>query len=402
MRREWALSLVATFTMAISYVDRQTLSVLAPTVTKALKLGDTQYGLLASAFSIAYLVGAPAAGWVIDRVGARRGLLASVLVWSLVAALHALVPGFAALFMLRIALGLAEAPSFPGAAQTVHRALPPDERARGLGILFTGSSIGAMIAAPLSTQLEARIGFRLAFVGVALVGLVWVPLWFALAWSAEGRAVLDREEETRVAAPPVREVVFHPAVLRALVAVVASAPTIAFALLWGSKFLTARYGITQTAVGKYLWFPPLLFDLGAVFFGDRAARRRDGRSPRLLFGIAALLALTVVIGRFAPGPWTAVVTLGFALAGGGALFALLTADMLARVPPSAVSLAGGCTAAAQSLAYVVANPLIGRSVDAHHGYDRVLLALAMWTIPGCLVWLLWPAPPRWEHAATTR
>ncbi len=146
----WALALVATFTMSVSYVDRQTLAALAPTVTRELHIDDTHYGFLLSAFSIAYLLGTPIAGRLVDIVGARRGLFGAVLVWSVVAALHALVPSFAVLFTLRIALGLAEAPSFPGAAQTVHRVLPPTERARGLGILFTGSSFGAMLAPKLA------------------------------------------------------------------------------------------------------------------------------------------------------------------------------------------------------------------------------------------------------------
>jgi MFS family permease len=114
--------------MAVSYIDRQTLSVIAPTVQAQLGIDDVAYGWLVSAFSIAYLVGAPIAGRVIDRVGARRGLLVAVLVWSGVAALHTLVPGFGVLFGLRIALGIAESPSFPGAAQTIHRALPPKDR----------------------------------------------------------------------------------------------------------------------------------------------------------------------------------------------------------------------------------------------------------------------------------
>src|SRR4051812_20187760 len=103
-RAAWALALVATLTMAVSYVDRQTLAVLSPTVTKALAISDEQYGWLVSAFSVAYLVGAPIAGRMIDGIGARRGLLGAVLVWSFVAALHALAPGLGVLFGLRIAL----------------------------------------------------------------------------------------------------------------------------------------------------------------------------------------------------------------------------------------------------------------------------------------------------------
>src|SRR5215212_8817730 len=101
----WQVAIVATLTMTVSYVDRQTLAVLAPSVTKALNISNEAYGWLGSAFSIAYLFGTPLSGWWIDRIGARRGLVASVLAWSAVAALHAVVPGFGMLFALRLALG---------------------------------------------------------------------------------------------------------------------------------------------------------------------------------------------------------------------------------------------------------------------------------------------------------
>src|SRR5262245_52131228 len=193
----WALTLCATLTMAVSLVDRLTLAVLAPTVTAALGISDPAYGWLAAAFSLAFLVSSPLAGALIDAVGARRGLLGAVLVWSVVAGLHALAPGFAVLFVLRIALALAEAPSFPGAAQTVHLALPPEERPRGFGVLFIGGSVGAMIAPPLASAIEARFGWRLAFAGVAAVGLVWVPVWLGLAYSPQGRALLAPRAPTR-------------------------------------------------------------------------------------------------------------------------------------------------------------------------------------------------------------
>lgn len=399
-RQAWLLVLVATLTMAVSYVDRQVLAVLAPTVTAALAIDEPSYGLLAAAFSLAYLVGAPLAGRWIDRVGARRGLLLAVLVWSSVSALHALAPGFASLFALRIALGLTESPSFPGATQTVHRALPPEERARGFGVLFTGSSIGAIVAAPLATFVAARFGWRGAMVVTALVGLAWVPLWLAVAWSNEGRARLDRR------APPTTEqvpsfvaTVRHPAVLRATLLVFASAPVLAFALLWSSKFLVSRYGLSQTEVGGLVWLPPLAFDLGAVAFGDLASRRRDGGTPRLLVAIGAALSLAIALVPLADRPSTATALVGVAVTGAGALYALLTSDMLARVPPSCVSVAGGATAAAQSIAYVLVNPLLGKSVQATGSYTAALVALAVWVVPGVTAWLLLPPPPRQDGFA---
>ncbi len=155
--RAWLLVVVATLTMAVSYFDRQVLAALAPSVKKNLDVSNEAYGWLISAFSIAYLVGSPLAGALVDRVGARRGLLGAVLAWTAVAALHTIVPTFGVLFALRIALGLAESPSFPGAAQTVQRALPPESRARGFGLLFTGGSIGAAVA-PLAAAAAASAG----------------------------------------------------------------------------------------------------------------------------------------------------------------------------------------------------------------------------------------------------
>jgi ACS family hexuronate transporter-like MFS transporter len=407
----WALALVATLTMAVSYVDRQTLAVLAPRVTAELGISEQAYGWLVSAFSIAYLVGAPLAGRLIDVVGARRGLLGAVVLWSAVAALHAVVPGFGVLFALRILLGLAESPSFPGAAQTVHRALPPHERARGLGVLFTGSSVGAMIAPLLATWVERHHGWRVAFLVTAAAGMLWVPAWLAVAYSRAGRAALDAPSAAasppaphRTSPPSARpssagvwlSVLRNPAVLRAMAVVFAASPGIALFLNWGSKYLVRTHELTQSDVGRYLWLPPLVFDVGAIAFGHYASKRarvRYGVPDRLLVSMAMVLATLMALVPFAPGPWSAVAIAGVALAGGGGLFALLTADMLMRVEPAVVSTAGGITAAAQSLAYIVVNPLIGMSVQSSGSYLPSMIGVSLWVVPGCLVWLAWKPPP---------
>src|SRR5262245_41083234 len=190
-RMAWQVALVATFTMTVSYVDRQTLAVLAPSVTKALGISEQAYGWLGSAFSIAYLIGTPFAGWWIDRAGARRGLFWSVFAWSAVAALHAIVPGFGVLFALRLALGITEGPGFPGAAQTMQRILPPGDRERGFGVLFTGSSFGVMLVPPFAALIFRHWGWRTAFLITALAGLIWIPLWLAATRSPAVRAQFD-------------------------------------------------------------------------------------------------------------------------------------------------------------------------------------------------------------------
>jgi ACS family hexuronate transporter-like MFS transporter len=395
----WALALTATLTMAVSYVDRQTLSAIAPSVQKGLGFDDQAYGLLGMAFAAAYLVGAPLAGRLVDRVGARRGLLGAVLLWSAVAALHALVPGFGALFTMRILLGLAEAPSFPAAAQTVHRALPPADHARGFGVLFTGSSIGAAIAPPLATWIADKYGFRAAFLGTSVIGLLWVPVWFSLAFSPAARAALDRSHAPAASRDPalgLLDLVKHPAVLRSALIVLACAPMLTFVYQWGTKYLVHDHHLTQSEAARLLWAPPLVFDVGAVMFGHLAshARARGAEGvPRSLVLVAAVAMVAGVAIPLAPTPELAVAAICMVTLGGGGLYALPMADMSARVPPSVVSSGGGLLAAAQSIAQIAANPAIGAAVKRSGSYTQALVALSLWVAPLCLGWLVWRAPP---------
>jgi MFS transporter, ACS family, hexuronate transporter len=390
-RRAWLVVIVATLTMTVSYADRITLAVLAPTVTKALDISDEAYGWLGSAFSMAYLFGTPFAGWWIDRAGARRGLVASVLAWSAVAAMHALVPGFGVLFVLRLALGLTEGPGFPGAAQTVQRILPAHDRERGFGVLFTGSSVGAMLVPLLATWIYRHAGWRVAFLVTSAAGLLWIPLWIGVTRSKAVRARLDivptPDDAPR---PSVRELATHPILLRALAGVFASAPVFTFPQIWGAKYLVRTFHIAQGEVGHFLWLPPLMFDAGALLFGDLASRqnRPEGAPPRALFAIGTVLAATMALVPLAGSPWQGMAVIASASIGAGAMYTLTTSDLLGRMPPGSVSLAGGILAGAQSLSLIIGSPLIGRAVDRLGSYDLPTLCLGLWALPGALIWLL--------------
>ena len=412
-RRTWTVVIVATLTMAVSYVDRTTLGVLATDVMDALHMTKAQYGWVTSAFSWAYLVATPLSGWWLDRTGARRGLTRSVLFWSSIAALHALVPGFAALFCFRILLGVAEGPGFPGAAQSVRRMLPPAERARGFGVLFTGSSIGGMLTPPLAGYLNGQFGWRVAFLGTALVGLVWVPAWIWVTRRADVRAQIDQPGADEAAAanePALRfvDLIRHPTMIRGMIAVFCASPIVGFVQSWAANYLTVVYKVPTKDVGHYLWLPPLWFDLGAIAFGDLAARTRHGtRPPRVLFGTGIVLASTVAALAYSndpavaalTSPWGAMAVMSVALVGSGALWTLVTADLMTRIPPRAIALAGGTLAASQALAYIIANPLIGKALDLGYTYQDIAGYLVAWLLPGTIAWIVWRPADRLERKA---
>ncbi len=390
----WLVTLVATSTMTISYLDRQVLAVLAPTITERFDIDEQRYGWLQSAFSLAYLVCAPFAGRMLERLGVRRGLVLAVAAWTLVSAAHALATSFAALFVLRILLGAAEAPSFPGAAATITRTQSASTRARAVGVLFTGSSIGAMLAPPLATYLASRsesYGVQVAFVGVALVGLAWIPCWTLATSRPAVRERLDVHERVSAPAVPMLRLFRHPAVWQACVLVACASPLFAFVLLWGSKLLHDAYGVPQADMGRYLWIPPVFYDLGAVLFGHFASvhvkLRGERRAPTGLLLLAAVLASSFLFLAGCTGPWEVVAVASVAMAGGGGLFAIVTADMLGRVGPGSSATAGGATASAQALMYVIGNLLFGAGVATFHGYREVILAIGSLLLPGALAWL---------------
>jgi ACS family hexuronate transporter-like MFS transporter len=394
--------------MSVSYIDRQTLAAIAPAVRSALAVDHTQFGWLVSGFSMAYLVGAPAAGVVVDRLGARRGFAVAVVVWSLVAGAHAFASSFATLFALRVLLGAAEAPSFPAAAQAIRRSLPGVRRPAAYGLLFTGSSLGAMIAAPLAVAVEVRYGFRSAFVGTAVIGTVWIPFWLVMT-RADRIPADEADDATRGGGPEASpsiyrgpepkesvearwiDVVRSPPVLRTLVAVIGSAPVVMFVLNWGSQYLVERWTLPRTGIGGYLVVPPLLFDVGAIGFGWIASTRAAKTTHRDLLLCAAALGSVLALAPLAPSPGVAMLAFGAAAAGGGGIYVIATADMLARVPLGRTSSASGMTAAAQSLAHIVASPLVGRSVDRTHGYSVAMIVLGLAAIPTSLAFVLWPS-----------
>lgn len=387
-RRAFAVCVAATLVMTVSYIDRQTLAALAPTVRPALGLTHAEYGWITGAFSITYLACALPAGLLVDRFGARRSAAAAVLAWSLVAAGHALVPGFAALFVARVLLGAAEAPSFPAATQTVRRMLPARDRGTGYGLIFTGSSVGGMVVAPLAIALETRLGWRPAFVLVAAFGLSWIPVWAALT---SRRAVREKLDAPPTDAPPRRlDRRDAGALARAVVLVLASAPAGLFVFNWYPQVLEGAFQVPQAALGKYLWLPPLFLDVASVVAGVVAGRRPSGEKRDLVL-LGGALTLALALAPRAAGPVTADLAGAVGLAGVGVLYSVLTQEVMSAVPPDRVSAAGGVCAAAQSLAYVVAAPIVGRSIDRAHGsYAPAMVGVALCAVPGVFAWVLWP------------
>ncbi|HEY7336882.1 MAG TPA: MFS transporter, partial [Bryobacteraceae bacterium] len=128
----------------INYVDRQVVSVLAPTLRAEFNLSNSQYAAIVNAFLVVYAVSYTFAGWVLDRLGVGRGLTLSVLWWSVAEMFTAAVRGPLGLSFFRGLLAVGEGGAWPAFAKAVAMWTPPEARTLAIGICNSGSSIGSV------------------------------------------------------------------------------------------------------------------------------------------------------------------------------------------------------------------------------------------------------------------
>ncbi len=157
--RWWIAGLLFLSTV-INYIDRQTLSVVAPALTKELQLSTIQYSNILTAFLAAYTVMYVGSGFLVDRLGTRISLSLFMVWWSLANMAHALAQGMWSLGILRLLLGAGESGNFMAAFKVVSEWYPAKDRALVNGLINAGATVGAVIAVPVVTWINLRYGWR--------------------------------------------------------------------------------------------------------------------------------------------------------------------------------------------------------------------------------------------------
>jgi MFS transporter, ACS family, aldohexuronate transporter len=288
----------------ISYVDRNTLALLAPTILRETRLSAAQYGLIVSAYSIAFMLGNPLWGRALDRIGVRRGMVAAVALWSVASAAHAFAVGFWTFAAARAVLGLGEGAAAPGGLRTVMQTLPPLRRARGIALSYSGGSAGAILTPIVIAPIAAVWGWRGAFWATGVFGALWIAGWLVLS----RRPDIARPDRTPDAlAGTTRPRLSDPRLWAFLLAYSLGALPLGFVVYCSALYLNRQLGLSQLAIGSVLWVPPLGSELGIFFWGwlaDWISRRADRRTAvSRLLPIAVLLGLQLALlpysGRFA-------------------------------------------------------------------------------------------------------
>jgi ACS family hexuronate transporter-like MFS transporter len=375
----------------ISYIDRNTLALLAPTILRDTHLSAEQYGFIISAFSIAYMIGNPVWGRILDRIGLRVGMTAAVSLWTLASASHAFAAGFRTFAAARTILGFGEGATFPGGLRTVMQTLPPEHRTRGTAVAYSGGSFGALITPIIVTPIAALWGWRGAFWFTGAVGGLWLLIWAALARRPD--LAQQAPEVTRsitVAPPSGAEPKWNdPRVWAYIAAYAQGAFPIGFVLYDTSLYLDAALHKSQIQIGAVLWIPPLGWEVGYFFWGwvtDRFTRAGASltamrREFFLLMWLSLPLAAVPLVDSF---PLVmAMLFFAMFIAAGIAIGSVAYAT--SSFSASHSGLIAGLGAGSWSAVVALVLPGVGRLFDLHR-YNTAFLIAALFPIAGYIGW----------------
>ncbi len=390
-RIAWVLCGFLFLATALSFLDRQVLSVLAPSLTKDLRMDNTDYSRVVSAFVMAYTIMFAAGGWLVDRLGTVRGLALSV---------GSLVPRQCGPFVSRRG-------GWPWCR--------PLHSGAGGGRLFSRRHQGCRgMVSPAQTRpghrpCHWRLGFR--FRAGAPAHRV-DGRQFRLARRVPGhrhlrrplgggvavrrtlcarnrRALTSRSERTPK--PPGREVFRQPAISRILLARFLFDPVFYFYMFWIPQYLSREREFSLEHIGKYYWIPFFALGVSNILsgrLGDTLLRLGwpARRARRTLLAISALVTPVSCLVIFTPSAAWAIALMALLMAAHGLwicnYLALISDHFPARVMATAVGLTGtvgGC-------AGILANLVTGPVVDAH-GFTPIFLGTAL-LYPLALVVLL--------------
>src|SRR5580698_3746008 len=373
--QRWLPAFSMMLVSTISYIDRNTLALLAPTILRDAHLSNEQYGFIISAFSIAYMLGNPLWGYFLDRVGVRVGMTAAVSIWTVASVSHVFAFGLQGFAAARAVLGFGEGATFPGSLRTVVQTLAPEQRSRGIAISYSGGSLGAVITPVIITPIAALWGWRGAFWATGAFGLAWL-----LGWAVLSRGIDRPRARAGSDAPRFTD----PRVWAFVAAYALGAFPSAFVLYQASIYLTAVFFKSQVEIGKVLWIPPLGWEIGYFFWGW--AMDRFSGAMRRQFLILMLLSMPLAAIPYVSSYGLTLAMMFFAIFITSGFIIGEVAYATRHFSTSNAGFIAGLGAGSWSLVVALVMPGVGRLFDLRR-YDVAFLVAALFPVVAYTAWM---------------
>jgi ACS family hexuronate transporter-like MFS transporter len=378
----------------LSYLDRLAISTLGPLLKQVFSLDNLKWGWVNSSFSLVYIFTSLFGGWWVDRVGVRKGLLISIAIWGLAAMGHSFATGFLSLCFWRMMLALGEGPGMAAMVKGTRRLMPPRWRDFGNGLMNAGWAIGALIAPLVVDPISRRHGWQGAFLFTGGLCFVWIPLWALLSWRRG--ATLGPQPIDFIAGSderPRRLNYRSYALWATIVALFFTVPPTVFVNTFLPVFFHDSRGLSQQQYARLYWQPFLGTDLGQILGGllVYALLRRSWRylsARRIVMKVGFVGAVSLLGVNFRPDVrgtmWCINLSRFFFQIG----YTALVAYGIESVGEGQTALMAGLMNATFSACNLVVNPLIGKMADHYHGFDQVIVLIAMMPLVGLAAWLV--------------
>jgi ACS family hexuronate transporter-like MFS transporter len=394
---------------AINYIDRQTLSLLAPYLKQDYHWTNTDYANIGIAFRVAYAIGQTVCGRLMDRIGTRRGLMLTVTCYSVVSILTSLASGFRSFLTFRFLLGAGESGNWPGATKAVSEWFPKRERGLATALFDSGSSIGGAIAPFIILGVYFRWGWRAAFVIPGLLGFIWLTAWRRWYQLPQLHPRIGEAEREMIVADTVfagasekdrprwRDLLRLQQTWGTIIARTFTDPVFFFIADWFPIYLVAK-GISLRSSLMAIWIPFIAADLGNFFGGgvsgyliNRGWSVGAARKALVVFGGIGILLLIPTI--------FTVKLFWITLLFGLATFSYGSFTTIANVLPSdlysseSVASVSGLSGTGAGIGTIIAFELVGHFSDARqvmttHSFDPIMIVAGLIPFIGMILVLL--------------
>ncbi len=364
----------------INYIDRQTLSVLAPYLKREFAWSNSDFALLVIAFRAAYAIFQPVSGRVLDRLGTKRGLSLAVLWYSAVAVATSLATGLTSFAAFRFLLGAGEAANWPGATKAVSEWFPKSERGLAVAIFDSGSAVGGAIAPIMVIWLYSVSGsWRPAFVVTGVLGIAWLIVW-RLVYPSVPITVAPTEEFGEDKGHSWTALLRRRETWGIVLGKALTDPVWFFVTDWFAIYLVSKgFKLEDTLLG--FWIPFLAADLGNFAGGGLSSycirRGWPVLRARKLVVLLGGIGMTLLIPTVAISNFTVIIALfataTFSYAAWSTMGLTFPADLY---PSNAVATVSGMSGAAAGIGTIISTFLIGRVTD-HYSFEPVLIGASL-------------------------